>query len=263
MSGDLARKTANDRMRYLQLALRELNYTLTKRGLRRLIRRYQARWPGVADHLYKALKLFVKEIIQDKELADSVPRPRIEWSSPKAPTWHDICLLAENLPYASPPRMLLLTAASTGIRIQTVYDLRLENVRDRTIWLWRSRHSKRVYFSFVTRKLAREMEDYLRYRNDYLSVLGRRSSKMFPYKPKRLRLELYSAMDRVLGYRFQLKQLRKRFAEHMSHHSSTLELQVLMGHASREVVEKHYLLRDQVEDLLRKYDEAMGNVECL
>jgi len=86
VSGDLVRKTANDRMRYLQLALRELNYILTKRDLRRLIRKYQARQPGVADHLYKALKLFAKEIIQDKELADSIPRPRIQWPSPKAPT---------------------------------------------------------------------------------------------------------------------------------------------------------------------------------
>jgi len=167
------------------------------------------------------------------------------------------------LAYASPPRILLLTAASTGIRIQAIYDLRLENVRGRTIWLWRSRHSKRIYFSFITRKLSREMEEYLRYRSDYLSALGRRSSKLFPYKPKRLRVELYDAMDRVLGYRFQLKQLRKRFAEHMSHYMSTLELQVLMGHASREVVEKHYLLRDQVEDLLRKYDKAMESVMCL
>ena len=262
-SGDLSRKTANDRLRYLRLALEELNYTITKRSIHNLIRKYQAVQPGVADHMYKSLKLFAREIIQDKELVDSIPRPRIVWSSPEAPQWEDICRLVNNLPYASPPRILLLIAASTGIRIQTIYDLRLDNIRGRTIWLWKLRHSKRTYFSFITKKLAIELKEYLEYRNTMLEATNRKSNKLFPFKPRRLREQLYQAMDQTLGYRFQLKQLRKRFAEHLSHYLSTLELQVLMGHASREVVEKHYLLRDEIENLQAKYDRAMGEVPCL
>ena len=84
----------------------------------------------------------------------------------------------------------------------------------------------------------------IRYRRERLDVLGRSSDKLFPFKPRSLRETIYEAMDEVLGYRFQLKAIRKRVAEHLSHHLSTLELQVILGHAPREVVEKHYLLRD-------------------
>ena len=76
-SGDLDAKTANDRLRYLRVALEELGYVLTKQGLCSLIRKYQAEEPGVADHIYKALKLFVKEVVQNRELLQSIPYPRI------------------------------------------------------------------------------------------------------------------------------------------------------------------------------------------
>ena len=264
-SGDMDPETARDRLRYLRLALDELGYTLTKQGLRSLIRRLQAEQPGVADHTYKALRLFVKEIIQDRELLESIPYPRIKWPEPEAPSWEDICRVADALPYASPPRVFLLLLASTGLRVETVYDLRVDNVRvgARLIWVWRLRHSKRAYFSFVTEKVARELRDYLRYREEYLSLLGRRSERLLPFKPKSLRKAVYSAMDEVLGYRFPLKQVRKRFAEHMSHYLSQLDLAVLMGHAPREVVEKHYLLADERGEMLAKYDQAMSKIPCL
>ena len=82
-SCDLDPETASDRLRYLRLALEELNYTLTKQGLRSLVRRLQGEQPGVADHVYKALRLFVKEVLQDKDLLEAIPFPRVRWSGPE------------------------------------------------------------------------------------------------------------------------------------------------------------------------------------
>ncbi|MEB3758713.1 MAG: site-specific integrase [Desulfurococcales archaeon] len=264
-TGDLTRDTAKDYIRYINRAMRDLDYTLNPHNLRRYIRSLQATHPGVANHTYKALRLFVREVIGDRDLLTAIPRPRIKWPEPEAPPWSDICRVTESLPYASPPRVLLLFLGATGLRVETAYNLKLEalSLEDRKVWLWIQRRTKRAYFSFITPRLAEEMKAYLEYRETYLESLGRSSGKLFPFKPRRLKQTLYEAMDKTIGYRFKLKQVRKRFAEHLSHHLSTLELQVLMGHANREVVEKHYLLRDQLEDLQAKYDEAMKNVECL
>ena len=181
----------------------------------------------------------------------AIPRPRIKWLEPEAPSWSDICRVAEALPYASLPRVLLLFLGVTGLKVETAYNLKLEAVslEDRKVWLWIQRRTKRAYSSFITPRLAEEMKAYLEYRETYLESLGRSSDKLFPFKPRRLKQTLYEAMDKTIGYRFKLKQVRKRFAEHLSHHLSTMELQVLMGHANREVVEKHYLQRDLLEDL--------------
>lgn len=262
-SGDLARDTAGDRMRYLRQALEELDYTLTRSNLRTLIRRLQATRPGVADHTYKALKLFLREIVQDRDLLEAVPRPRINWRSPEAPSWSDICAVAGAMPYASPPRVFFLLLAATGLRVETAYNLPVKSIRGRLVWVWSIKHSKRTYFTYITPSLEEEIRAYLEYRQAYLDSTHKKSDRLFPYKPRKIRQAIYEAMEETLGHRFQLKQLRKRFAEHMSHHLSTLELQVLMGHAPREVVEKHYLLKDQLEDLQRKYDETLIKIHCL
>jgi integrase len=264
-SGDLDPETAEDRLRYLKMALEELGYVLSKQGLRSLIRRYQASQPGVADHMYKSLKLFVREVIQDRELLQAIPYPRVRWPSPRAPSWEEICRVVEALPEKSAPRVLMLLLASTGLRVEVVYNLSLSSLRleERLVWVWRLKRSKRTYFSFVTPKVAGELSGYLEYRKEYLELRGRGSDRLFPFKPRRLREAIYQAMDEALGYRFQLKLVRKRVAEHLSHHLSTLELNVIMGHAPREVVEKHYLLRDQIEDLRAKYDKAMERVPGL
>ena len=169
------------------------------------------------------------------------------------------------MPYASAPRTLVLLLASTGLRVETAYNLPLESLRlqERIVWVWSLKRSKRTYFSFITQSVAEELSAYLEVRRGHLDVLGRSSDKLFPFKPRSLRQTIYQVMDQELGYRFQLKAIRKRVAEHLSHHLSTLELQVILGHAPREVVEKHYLLRDQIEDLRRRYDEAMRSVPCL
>ena len=264
-SHDLSPETARDYRAYLREALEELGWVITRHNVRSYVRRLQAESPGKANHVYKALKLFIKEVIQDRELLAAVPRPRVDWGTPEAPTWDEICRVIRALPPGSPPRAFLLILASTGLRVETVYSLPLESLRieERTLWVWRLKRTKRAYFSFITRTVAEELSSYLRYRQAVLEARGRPSRKLFPYKPRRLRIAIYEAMDRELGHRFPLKQVRKRVAEHLSHHLSTLELQVLLGHAPREVVEKHYLLRDQREELLAKYDEAMSRVPCL
>ena len=79
-----------------------------------------------------------------------------------------------------------------------------------------------------------------------------------------MRQALCKAMETKLGYRLPLKLIQeKRVAEYLSYHLSTLELNVIIGHAPREVVEMHYLLKDQVEELHAKHDQATSKVTCL
>ncbi len=264
-SGDLSPETARDYLAYLREALNSLGWVLTKHNVRQLIRSVQAEAPGKANHMYKALKLFVKEVIQDQELLAAIPRPRVVWRAPEAPSWDRICRVLNSLPWGSPPHAFLLLLASTGLRVETVYGLPLTALRleDRLVWVWRLRRTKRDYYSFIPAAAVEPFRRYLNYREEALRLRGRDSNKLFPFKPRRLREAIYRAMDEVLGYRFQLKLIRKRVAEHLSHYLSTLELNVIMGHAPREVVEKHYLLRDQMEELRAKYDRAMEKVPCL
>ena len=63
-TGDLTRDTAKDYIRYINRAMRDLDYTLNPHNLRRYIRSLQATHPGVANHTYKALRLFVRHKVQ-------------------------------------------------------------------------------------------------------------------------------------------------------------------------------------------------------
>jgi integrase len=107
------------------------------------------------------------------------------------------------------------------------------------------------------------MSFYLEWRSMYLERRGIRSNRLFPVKRVRVYQAIYEAMDRVLGYRFQPRLIRHRVTDHLSKYLSAFEVNALTGHAGRDVVEKHYLQRDNLEDLRAKYDKAIEEVPCL
>ncbi len=86
---------------------------------------------------------------------------------------------------------------------------------------------------------------------------------MFPVKHRRVYEAIYKAMDKALGYRFEVRRIRHRVTTHLSQYLSAFDVNALTGHAPRSMVEQRYLLRDAREELRVRYDEAMKDVICL
>ena len=130
------------------------------------------------------------------------------------------------------------------------------------------RRFKRDFFYFISLQAAEYLSTvYMPWREVLLetSVKGQEAlgQRFIPVKPKRIREYIYQVMDRVLGYRFQLRTIRHRVTTHLALHLSKLEVDVLTGHAPRDVVQAHYLQLDILEELRAKYDRAMSKVPCL
>jgi len=104
---------------------------------------------------------------------------------------------------------------------------------------------------------------YFEWRRVYLEKIGRRTERLFPVKHRRVYEEIYKVMDRVLGYRFEVRRIRHRVTTHLAQYLSAFDVNALTGHAPRAIVEQRYLLRDAREELRSRYDRAMEGVPCL
>ncbi len=262
--GSLHPETAREYNRYLRRSLEELGYKLGPHLVRAHLRRIALTHPKIAHWESVALRLFVKEVLQDRELYSSLPSIRPRPRKTRAPRWEEICRVVEAVSHPASKAFLLLVA-STGMRVETLRSLRLEQVRleERLVWVWSDRRTKRDYFGFLTEKARDYIRDvYLPWRSIYLEKLGRRSEKLFPLKRVNLYAPIYEAMERV-GTHFEIRAIRHRVTEHLSHYLSSFEVDSLTGHAPRDIVEKHYLQHDAREELLVKYDNAMSRVPCL
>ncbi|GBF08287.1 hypothetical protein apy_00120 [Aeropyrum pernix] len=262
--GSLHRETAREYDRYLRRALEDLGYKLGPHLVRAHLRRVALEHPKVAHWESVALRLFIREVLQDRELYSSIPSIRPKSSKTRAPAWGEVCRVIEAVEHPA-SRAFLLLAASTGMRVEALRELKLDQLRleERLIWVWLDRRTKRDYFSFFPEHVKDYLENvYLPWREIYLERLGRESDKLFPLKRVNLYRPIYEAMDRV-GVRFEIRSIRHRVTEHLSHFLSSFEVNALTGHAPRDIVERHYLQHDAREDLRRKYDEAMAKVPCL
>ena len=263
-SGTLNPETAREYRRYLKRALEELGYKLGPYLIRSHLRRITPKHPKVAYWESAALHLFVKEVLQDNEIYNSIPSIRVQSKKTKAPSWEEICLLINTVSHPA-SKAFLLMAASTGIRVETLREVKLDQLRleERLLWIWSIRKTKRDYFGFITEKTRDYLvKIYLPWRQLYLEKRGRRSGNLFPLKRVNLYKPIYEAMEAV-GVRFEIRSIRHRVTEHLSHYLSSFEVNALTGHASRDTVEKHYLQRDNLEILKTKYDQAMSSVPCL
>ena len=263
-AGTLNPETVREYRRYLRRALEELGYKLGPHLIRSHLRRVTLVHPKVAHWESVALRLFVKEVLQDRDLYNSIPSIKVQSRKTRAPTWEEICRVLEAVEHPA-SRAFLYLAAATGMRVETLRDLKLEQLRvdERLVWVWSIRKTKRDYFGFITKRAQEYIRDvYLPWRSIYLEKLGRRSEKLFPLKRVNLYRPIYEAMERV-GTHFEIRAIRHRVTEHLSHYLSSFEVNALTGHAPRDIVEKHYLQHDAREELLAKYDEAMSRVPCL
>ena len=112
-----AKKTKADRLRYLERALRDLNYELSPDRLQEYIAELHEISPNVAQHVAKALKLFIKHVIKDPNLYSAFKTPRTEVVPREIPTIDDIRKVARAIEWP-PAKAYFALLAETGLRPQ-------------------------------------------------------------------------------------------------------------------------------------------------
>ncbi len=267
-AGTLSYKQWQSHRIYLKRLLDATGWVIAPGLVRRAIPEEAARSPKAAQKMSESVRLFVREILQDQDLYARLPRFRARSRKTVAPSWPDICKVIEAAEW--PPAKALLYLALSGMRIETLYTITIDKVDiDRRIVApMADRRYKRDFFGFIPIVAVEYLREvYLPWREIWLetAVKGQEDlrERFIPVKPRRIRQYLYEIMDRVLGYRFELRTIRHRVTTHLTLYLSKLEVDVLTGHAPRDVVQAHYLQLDILEDLRRKYDEAMSRVPCL
>ncbi|BAN89927.1 hypothetical protein [Aeropyrum camini] len=267
-AGTLSYKQWQSHRIYLRRLLDSTGWVLSPGLVRRALLDEASRSPKAAQKMAESVRLFTREILQDHDLYQRLPRFRARSRRTEAPGWDVVCRVLEAAEW--PPAKALLYLTLSGLRIETLYTIPFDKVDldRRVVAPWSDRKYKRDFFSFIPEAAAAYLREvYLPWREVWLEtqVKGQEElrRRFIPVKPKRLREHIYNVMDRALGRRFQLRTIRHRVTTHLALHLSKLEVDVLTGHASRDVVQAHYLQLDILEDLRRKYDAAMSRISCL
>jgi hypothetical protein len=132
--------------------------------------------------------------------------------------------------------------------------------------------TKRSYMAFFSEKLRDYLRDeYLPYRDEFVEsfepwvgnvrrdYMKEWKSLLFPFKDSALRATIYDAMDRALGKKFGLYDLRAFYASYMSLKGMPGQIiDLLQGRVpSREfqVLARHYLAVN-IRELKEIYDRA-------
>lgn len=262
--GTLSRKQAGDLRNYLRRLLDSTGWILSPGLVKKVVLEVARERPKAAAKMLEAARLFAREILQDKQLYETLPRYRPRMGGSEAPGWNEICRALEATRW--PPAKAILILALSGLRIETLYAIPFDRVDldSRVVAPMSDRHRKRDWFSFIPESGARYLrEAYLPWREAWLERHGVNKNRFIPVKPRKLRENVYRVMDEVLGRRFQLRLIRHRVATQLSLYMGSLWVEILTGHAPHRIVQEHYLQPDVLEEMRRKYDEAMGKVPCL
>jgi len=274
---DRSRKTRIDHMRYLNRALRDLNWELNPDRLQEYIVELKEReGENVARHTSKALKLFIKLVIKDSILYNSfkvVKSKGIAHSEPL--TLEQVRMIARNIQHLGAKAYFVLLA-ETGLRPGEILNLTLDQIglKDRTIKPLKAGETKRAYLSFFSERTREFLaKEYLPFRKKFINryevalrnlgydnaYLEHWKRKLFPFKDYELRQEIYRASEKAIGRRIRLYDLRAFFASYMSLKGVPGQIiDLLQGRVPPkefEVLQRHYLAIS-IEQLKEIYDKA-------
>jgi len=236
----LAEKTIRDEVRYIRLALSELNWTLTPEGIREFL-------AGLAEdgevyvlkHVTYSLKSFLKTVLKPKDPAlfralydtFTVHKPRSN-NKIKLPTLEQLRQIWQQLPSIE-SKFYFALLAETGLRpgepfLVSVEDLDLERGMIR---IGKVTETKRAFVAFlrpefldwIKREYLPRRDSFVksfieRMGKDYLGVGVNAevwSRRLIPFDQGRLRREIKEIAKQVLGREFELYELRKFFATWM------------------------------------------------
>jgi integrase len=270
-----APKTRVERLRYLRRALEDLEWELSAERLQEYIAELSEESPHVAQHTAKALKLFIKHILKDPNLYNAFKTPKVELSLVAEPlTLEEVRAVARAIEWP-PAKAYFALLAETGLRPGEVLNARIQDLdlNERMLKVMKaSNTTKRSYIAFFSEKLRDYLRDvYLPYRDEFVESIEpwvrniRRDyvsewkSLLFPFKDSALRAAIYDAMDKALGRRFRLYDLRAFYASYMSLKGVPGQIiDLLQGRVPPrefQVLARHYLAVN-IRELREVYDRA-------
>jgi integrase len=270
-----APKTRVERLRYLRRALEDLGWELSAERLQEYIAELQEESPNVAQHTAKALKLFIKHVLRDPNLYNAFKTPRVELNLVAEPlTLEEVRAVARAIEWP-PAKAYFALLAETGLRPGEVLNARLQDIdlNERMLKVMKANNTtKRSYIVFFSERLRDYLRDeYLPYRDEFIEVreasvrnllkegVAEWRNLLFPFKDSALRAAIYDAMDRALGRRFRLYDLRAFYASYMSLKGVPGQIiDLLQGRVPPrefQVLARHYLAVN-IRELRDVYDRA-------
>jgi integrase len=270
-----APKTRVERLRYLRRALEDMGWELSAERLQEYVAELSEESPNVAQHTAKALKLFIKHVLRDPNLYNAFKTPKVEYGLAAEPlTIEEVRAVARAIEWP-PAKAYFALLAETGLRPGEVLNARVQDLdlNERMLRIMKAGNStKRSYIAFFSVKLRDFFESvYLPYREEFIEVreasirnllkegVAEWRNLLFPFKDSALRAAIYDGMDRVLGRRFRLYDLRAFFASYMSLKGVPGQIiDLLQGRVPPrefQVLARHYLAVN-IRDLREVYDRA-------
>jgi integrase len=270
-----APKTRVERLRYLRRALEDLEWELSAERLQEYIAELSEESPGVAQHTAKALKLFIKHVLRDPNLYNAFKTPKVELSLVAEPlTLEEVRAVARAIEWP-PAKAYFALLAETGLRPGEILNARIQDLdlNERMLKIMKAGNStKRSYIAFFSERLRDYLRDvYLPYREEFIEVreasvrnllkegVAEWRNLLFPFKDSALRAAIYDAMDKALGRRFRLYNLRAFYASYMSLKGVPGQIiDLLQGRVPPrefQVLARHYLAVN-IRELRDVYDRA-------
>jgi integrase len=270
-----APKTREERLMYLRRALEDLGWELSAERLQEYIAELQEESPHVARHAAVTLKAFIKHVIKDPNLYSAFRTPRVEYGLTAEPlTIEEVKAVARAIEWP-PAKAYYALLAETGLRPGEVLNARVQDLdlNERMLKIMKANNTtKRSYIAFFSEKLRDYLrEEYLPYRDEFIeareasvrNLIRERVAEwrnlLFPFKDSTLRAAIYDAMDRALGRRFRLYDLRAFYASYMSLKGVPGQLiDLLQGRVPPrefQVLARHYLAVN-IRELREVYDRA-------
>jgi integrase len=270
-----APKTREERMMYLRRALEDLGWELSAERLQEYIAELQEESSHVARHVAVTLKFFIKHVIKDPNLYSAFKTPRVEYGLTAEPlTLEEVKAVARAIEWP-PAKAYFALLAETGLRPGEVLNARVQDLdlNERMLKIMKVGNStKRSYIAFFSVKLRDYLRDeYLPYRDEFIEVreasvrnllkegVGEWKNLLFPFKDSALRATIYDAMDRALGKKFRLYDLRAFYASYMSLKGMPGQIiDLLQGRVPPrefQVLARHYLAVN-IRELRDVYDRA-------
>jgi integrase len=269
-----APKTRSERLRYLRRALDDLGWELSADRLQEYMVELGEDSPHVAQHTAKALKLFIKHVIKDPNLYQAFKTPRVEYGLTAEPLTLDVIKAVTKAIEWPPAKAYFTLLAETGLRPGEVLNAKVQDLdlSERILKIMKLGNSKRSYIAFYSEKLRDYLRDvYLPYREEFIKDYEDKVRKLlreefsewknllFPFKDSALRASIYEAMDRVLGRRFRLYDLRAFYATYMSLKGVPGQvIDILQGRVPPkefQILTRHYLAVN-LRELREVYDRA-------
>jgi integrase len=214
-------------------------------------------------------------MIKDPNLYSAFKTPRVEYGLTAEPlTLEEVRAVARAIEWP-PAKAYYALLAETGLRPGEILNARIQDLdlNERMLKIMKANNTtKRSYVAFFSVKLRDYLKNvYLPYREEFIEVkeasvrnllkegVAEWRKLLFPFRDSALRATIYDAMDRVLGRRFRLYDLRAFFASYMSLKGVPGQIiDLLQGRVPPrefQVLARHYLAVN-IRELREVYDRA-------